>query len=287
MRTQLGAMECVLAELFDYAGMFPPAQLDLRRVLRDYHEYRRKGHAWALGCLVVSAPTLNTLLETVPDELVDLRLSGLASGADLEIVQQYLDRNLPIEMVELKLDSCEEVTRWHERLFSRVPLYVEIPMSYAACHWLDVIVNAGMHAKLRMGGVVAEAFPPVLQVAQILKMLADKKIAFKATAGLHHPLRARHPFTYHSDSPTGMMHGFMNLLCAAALVWFRGSAEEAAQLLDEQDPQAWHVTTAAIRWRHHTWTADQLQEVRERFLIRIGTCSFIEPIRDLEILGWL
>jgi hypothetical protein len=287
MKTQLGTMECALAELFDYAGMFPPAQLDLRRVLRDYHEYRRKGHPWVLGCLIVSAPTLNSLVETAPDELRDVRLSVLATSSDLETVQRYLDRNLPIEMIELKVANCEDITRWHERLFAQVPTYVEVPMGGALCEWLEAIGNANMRAKLRMGGVVAEAFPAAEQVVQDLETLAERKIAFKATAGLHHPLRSRHPLTYRPDSPSGIMHGFINLLCASALVWFGGSKDEATQLLEDQDPQAWQVTSPAIRWRNRCWTADQLQEVREQFLVRIGTCSFVEPIRDLEALGWL
>jgi hypothetical protein len=149
------------------------------------------------------------------------------------------------------------------------------------------MIVAGMRAKLRLGGVVAEAFPAAASVAAALKQLAKRRIAFKATAGLHHPLRSLQALTYEPDSPSGLMHGFMNLICASAHVWFGGEAEEAAQLLEEQDRQAWQVTTNSIRCRSWIWSADQIRQVRERFLIRIGSCSFTEPIRDLEALGWL
>ena len=151
----------------------------------------------------------------------------------------------------------------------------------------DAIADAGMRVKLRMGGMTAEAFPEAASVASTLKELSKRGLAIKATAGLHHPLRSRHPFTYREDSENGVMHGFVNLLCAAALVWFGGAKDEVVQLLEEQDSQAWRVTADAIYWRGRHWSANELREVRERFLKCVGSCSFAEPVRDLEALGWL
>jgi len=88
-------------------------------------------------------------------------------------------------------------------------------------------------------------------------------------------------------SETGMMHGFINLLCASALVWFGGEPDKAVELLEEQDPQAWRITTNTIQWRSSSWSAEQLRQVRVRFLISIGSCSFSEPMNDLVKLGWL
>src|SRR6201999_4000650 len=142
----------------------------------------------------------------------------------------------------------------------------------------DAIAEAGLHAKLRLGGVVAEAFPTTAQVAAMLNELFKRGLAFKATAGLHHAVRGRYPFTYREDSERGMMHGFMNLLCAAALVWFGGEEDEAVRILEEEDLLAFRVTEDAIRWHDWDWSADELREVRAHFLKSIGTCSFIEPI---------
>ncbi len=273
--------------LFDYAGMFQPAELDLRDAVRGYLEYRGGPHAWALGNLVLSAPQLGALQEEPQDARHDLRLSVLATMADLEMLQKYLDDGLPIKMIELKASKPDEIAHWKEKLFARVATYVEMPVESQDSRVLEAIHNTGLRAKLRMGGVVAEAFPTGASVAAILKRLAERRIAFKATAGLHHPLRSRHPFTYRQDSELGMMHGFVNLLCASALVWFGADEGEAEQLLEEQDPRAWQMSSDAVRWRSHQWSADQLREVREHFLISIGSCSFTEPMHDLEALGWL
>jgi hypothetical protein len=74
-------------------------------------------------------------------------------------------------------------------------------------------------------------------------------IPFKATAGLHHPVRR-------DDE-----HGFLNLLSAAVF-----GDEEAA--LAETEP-----------------AAEELAGVRQRLFVSIGSCSFREPIDDLTALG--
>ena len=152
---------------------------------------------------------------------------------------------------------------------------------------LDAIKERGARAKLRMGGVVAEAFPPAKAIAGMLQALAERHLPFKATAGLHHPTRSRHPFTYQADSAAGTMHGFLNLALAATLLHFGGTAGEALHILEEEDPQAWQVSDDAIRCRAFRWEAEQLRVMREQFFISIGSCSFEEPIRDLESMGWL
>ncbi len=116
----------------------------------------------------------------------------------------------------------------------------------------------------------------------MLKTLADLRLPFKATAGLHHPLRAKQALTYHPQSATGVMHGFMNLSAAAAVLFFGGDVEEASSLLAEEDPAAWKVSADSLRCRNQSWTADQLATLRRDFFLGIGSCSFEEPIHDLE-----
>jgi hypothetical protein len=83
------------------------------------------------------------------------------------------------------------------------------------------------------------------------------------------------------------MHGFVNLWCAAALLYADGDAEDARCVFSEEDPAAWHLAADGLRWRNWSWSADQLTSLRQNFFIGIGSCSFEEPIRDLKSLGWL
>jgi hypothetical protein len=121
----------------------------------------------------------------------------------------------------------------------------------------------------------------------MLTALAGRDLKFKATAGLHHPIRGCHPFTYEPDGETGIMHGFLNLFLAATDIYFGGTEDRAQQILDEQDPEAFRMTADTIGWRSFQWSAEQLRTVRGEFAISFGSCSFMEPLQDLERLGWL
>ncbi len=71
-------------------------------------------------------------------------------------------------------------------------------------------------------------------------------VPFKATAGLHHPLRAEQALTYAEGSPRGVMHGFLNVFGAAALLRAGAPADEALALLREQRPEALRFRPASI-----------------------------------------
>lgn len=287
MSAQLGIMEGALAGLFDYAGMFPPAELNLHAAVQAYREYQQGSHALALQCMVIHAKDLDLLESALREDVRDLQLSVVAAGDDLDAVWKHLDHGMPIKMIEIKAAEPSQVARLKKMLPAGVEGYVELPMHLQDMRLVDTVTDAGLYAKLRMGGVVVEAFPSTAVVAAMLSELFKRGLAFKATAGLHHAVRGRYPLTYREDSARGTMHGFMNLLSAATLVWFGGEEDEVAQQLEEEGLLAWRVTEHSIRWRDCDWSADELREVRRNFLKSIGTCSFIEPMRDVEALGWL
>ena len=119
--------------------------------------------------------------------------------------------------------------------------------------------------KIRCGGA---RVPPAEEVAAFVRRCRASGVAFKATAGLHHAY------------PTAAgEHGFLNLLAAAAF----GDEEAALQApagsfeLDEQ----------SFRWGGRTADADELARIRATLFHSIGTCSFFEPVGELEELGIL
>ena len=281
------AADIFLAGLIDYAGLYAPANLDMHSAVQSYLRYRQGRHEHALGRFIVDLSRAAELLAAAGDDLADLKVSLIApSNPDWGQVSSLLSAGLPIQAIEFKYTSLVDFKNLIPNVPRGVEAYVEVPFAAPDAAVLSAIADAGARVKLRMGGVVAEAFPSPRSVALMLVELARRRMPFKATAGLHHAIRSRHHFTYEYDSPAGLMHGFINLLCAAALVHFGGEAAEATRILEEQDPHAWRLTPGAIAWHFHHWTAGQLSEVRQRF-ISFGSCSFEEPIRDLEIMGWL
>ena len=146
---------------------------------------------------------------------------------------------------------------------------------------IDVLAARGLRAKIRTGGVTADAFPDAARVAGFNARCAERGVAFKATAGLHHPIRCIKPLTYEPDAPTGTMHGFVNVFMAAALV------NHAATILMETDARAFEFGDDAAAWRGHSIGTEDLTRIRNEFAISFGSCSFEEPVADLKELGWL
>jgi len=281
------AMETLLGGLIDYAGLYPPAGLDMRRAVENYFAYRSGRRAFALGRFIVDVNRIDELRAAARNELGNLRLSLIIpADQDATRVAELLGDGVPIESIETRPSDPRSIAEIRKSIPAKIEMYIEVPIDAANDDTLAAIADAGARLKLRMGGVVPGAFPPVESVAQVLGCLQRNQLPFKATAGLHHPLRSLHRLTYAADSPTGMMHGFINLICAAALVHFGGSMIEAVQILEEQDPGAWSLSTHSLSWRSRTWTVDQLSETRRQFM-SFGSCSFEEPIRDLEAMGWL
>ena len=282
------AIDCLLEGLIDYAGLFPPTSLDMHSALKNYLSYAHSKHAPALGRFLVDLIRLPELSHAAVDSVRGLRLSVIASPETVsESLQRLLDDGIPIEAIEIKTDRPPEIERIGQRIPASLAAYIEVPIGFPNSELFRAILDAGARIKLRMGGPTAEAIPSTQVIANMLKALAGHRIPFKATAGLHHPIRSRHPLTYEPGSPIGTMHGFINLVCAAALLHFGGEVSDAKKVLDEEDPGAWQVTRAAIGWRSHSWSTDQLRTVRQQFFISFGSCSFEEPLHDLEVLRWL
>jgi hypothetical protein len=159
------------------------------------------------------------------------------------------------------------------------PVYCEVPISA-----LDEVKAAGAFAKIRTGSVKPEGIPSVEEVAAFILACAERRLAFKATAGLHHPVRAKYPLTYELNAPRGVMHGFLNVFLAASFAWH--GDRDITPILAETDPKSF-LFDGRAHWRDRSLSVEQLREARANFAHAFGSCSFEEPIQDLESLGLL
>ena len=127
---------------------------------------------------------------------------------------------------------------------------------------LDEVAARGLRAKVRCGG---QRTPSVEELADFIRGCRSRGLVFKATAGLHH--------AYPTDSGE---HGFLNLLAAAVF----GNEEEALR----ERPPAFALGAESFRWRDQEALPARLADVRASFFHSIGTCSFFEPVEELEKL---
>jgi hypothetical protein len=132
---------------------------------------------------------------------------------------------------------------------------------------------------------VPEAIPDPGSLARFLEAFAAADVPFKATAGLHHPIRAEQPLTYEEDAPRAAMHGFLNVFAASAFARGGMKAPGLEEVLREADPEAFRLDEDALAWREKRVPTAELEALRNGFATSFGSCSFAEPVADLRSLG--
>ncbi len=240
------ARVALLRGLIDHAPLFPPASLALPDALAEDRRARESDAAFALGRLVWPASRLDELPETTRalSVVVD---GGFRPKGGIEAVEAvYRD-----DLSGLAGLAGE--------------VYVEIPVDAELDSRLDSVAGQGLRAKVRCGGAAA---PDVGELARFLRACRERRLPFKATAGLHRAVRR--------DGE----HGFLNLLAAVVF-----GEEEAA--LREDEASAFGLDVEAFRWRDRSAGAAELDRARRERLCSIGSCSFFEPIEELGALAAL
>lgn len=281
--TDLASIRALLEHSVDYAGTFPPASLPLGAALANYARERSGSEAWLLGRLVVSEGSLDQVETALPDQPPgEYRLSvvlGSDAPTQLARVMAFNERctgRARIASVEFPPAPPAEIAGLVRRVSNTLEAFFEAPVDADLETRLDAIAAAGAAAKVRTGGIKAGAIPSPASLAAFLYGCAQRGLAFKATAGLHHAVRSCYPLTYESGSPTAVMHGFLNVAVAAALAKTGASLTDIGDALDEPSAKAL-VRTATL---HNPGGV-------RHFFRSFGSCSFREPVDELARLNLL
>jgi hypothetical protein len=249
------SLRALLSNLIDYAGLYPPAGLPLAEVLDRYRRYRTSPESWMLNRLVLPA-----------SKLAEARLED---GWRVTLLVEGEPGELPPQVETIETRSPGKAKAW--------PTYCEAP--------LDQI--SGTFAKIRTGGVTPDAIPSAPEVAAFLHAAAGRRIPFKATAGLHHAIRAEHPLTYAPDAPRAVMHGFLNVFVAAVFARLDEPVSILVDVLEEHETKAFEFRAGELLWRGRRIGTSQIKAARLEFAHSFGSCSFEEPVHDLHELGLL
>jgi hypothetical protein len=290
----VSALRALLAGVVDYAGLFPPAGLDMMGAVQNYAAYRARDESWMLGRFVVPAARLDDFsrqLRALGEQGgPEWRLSALLGDdieADVERVRSFNREHggrACVDSLEAKLDSVDAIRRAALAVGREFALYAEIPVDGDVETLVGAAKEAGINTKVRTGGVTADAFPSVASVVRFIRCCIVGGVRFKATAGLHHAVRGEYRLTYDATAPTGSMFGFLNVMLAAGMMANGLSDADATQLLDERNGGAFTATPTTIRWRDATLDEEQARSMRDRVIASFGSCSFSEPIDELRAL---
>jgi hypothetical protein len=284
------AIEILLRSIVDYAGTFPPAKLSLAQSVSSYVRYRAGVHAWMLGRFILPAGKLPEFEELAPPVRagagtpwpLSLVLSSEAAS-EIDQIPRFNEKwagRAEIAAVEIPSLEPSKIGPVVDRLPDAVEAFLEVPIGPNLEATAAAIAAAGASAKIRTGGVIADAFPSSVDLARFMRACLEAKISFKATAGLHHAVRGRYPLTYDPDSPVAQMHGFLNV-CVAAAVVRQGEGSDAEEILEESSAQAFRFTPDGIAWRDRIIPAADLDETRRHFFRSFGSCDFQGPAEEL------
>lgn len=289
------ALRALLGGIVDYAGLFPPAALDMPAAVQSYVEYRASDESWMLGRFVAPAarlPQLDAALQSVGRTGTDLTVSAVAGddivadGSKVVAFNALAPEGRRVDTVEVRLSTRRSIADAASVARDGFSVFAEIPVAEDPAALIDAIAGAELNAKIRTGGVTVDAFPRAAQVVRFMTRCIHAGVPFKATAGLHHPLCGEYALTYAADVPRGAMFGFLNVFLTAAALRQGASEEDAVALLGERDPGAFTVTTDAVSWRGARLTTEALSETREQSAVAFGSCSFREPVNELRALGY-
>jgi hypothetical protein len=307
----MAAAHAAFSGLIDYAGLFPPAQLGMKEALAEYAAARNGPSAWLLGRFIVPESRIAELLNcrsesdggrlplsSIVDAGNDPRAwFGSLQATLVRVAALHDSGSVRVEALEIALPPLLSLRETYDATIGQyaaavaqaglrdLPSYIEVPRSDRRQALLPGAI-AAMHrhqlgAKLRCGGANADAVPAVLDVATFLAEARDEGVPFKATAGLHHPIRG-----YNEESGF-VMHGFLNLLVAAVLAKSGASLDDLIAVLEDDDATHFAFGSDKLAWNERTLSAELVAETRAQGFVSYGSCSFDEPVFDLRSLGMI
>ncbi|AFZ37735.1 hypothetical protein Sta7437_4262 [Stanieria cyanosphaera PCC 7437] len=287
------SLKALLGTIVDYAGLFPPAKLTLRDAIALYARYLQTSDQWMLGRFVLPLSQLQDLEKLVTDvnTIVNHWLLSviLSENWELELkqIQAFNYRNkIQIASVEFPILSPEEISRAIFLIPNEIESFFEIPLSENLETYLSVLKGTKASAKIRTGGLNVKAFPSVEQLCRFIFASAEVQVPFKATAGLHHALPGKYPVSYEPDSLSVAMQGFINVTLLAALVyWQKITQQEAVLVLQESSSESFQFQEDHITWNDKQLTTSEIKQSRQLFYRSFGSCSFQEPLDELESLS--
>ncbi|MBI3411865.1 MAG: hypothetical protein HY040_26330 [Planctomycetes bacterium] len=309
------ALRALLGGIVDYAGLFPPAQLPLEPAIRNYARYRTEPESWMFGRFIIPASKL-TELTPLGRELfrgqtpfcfsvlgrsgrndADFQAAVKQDLTDIEGFRETFGSNVLVEAYEVKLPTVKLADSALVNLIGTTAKLFKGDRERGAVAFfespntdrnsLDAVIGALARDhcsgfKLRTGGLEAGAFPAVDEVAHVLAACRSAGVPFKATAGLHHPVRH-----YNADVQT-KMHGFLNVFGGGCLAYAHKLSEmELQEIIADEDSTHFSIDQDGLRWKDLRVAMADIVQARRESVTSFGSCSFDEPRDDLRGMKWL
>lgn len=268
--------------LLDDAALFPPGNAPMGEALPAHRTHRASPRSVHVGPFLVSEARVAELRSVLareegePDPL-DVVVTVPGGADDVPGALDAVGADPALNLIGVEVAAAPgEVPKVTAQLRRHLPdgveAFVEISRQGRPRPDLEALLDTGHHAKFRTGGVKAEAHPTETELVASLHTAVELGLAFKCTAGLHRAVR-------HTTTEGFEQHGFLNVLLATAALLDGADTEETARVLADRDGPALARAATALG-------DTEAENIRATFR-SFGTCSIIEPLEDLVVLGVL
>lgn len=253
---------------------------------------------WSIAVAGRGGEDMIPFLEVLQQDLaaIDTFVEALGQSAEVDV----LEVKLPEAVIEQGSESVYELVERSSEVFASgapgVRPFYEIGFSAGGPETVFKTLSAlkkfndkwagdryrPAGAKIRTGGADATAIPSSNQLAFFISACCKLGLTYKATAGLHQPLR-------HADRAMGTeVHGFLNVFVAAVLAYAsKLPLQKIVTILECTKIRDFEFRGDGLICCGQHATIEQILAARQQGCVSIGSCSFDEPVEGLQKLRLL
>ena len=319
------ALRAFLEGLIDYAGLFPPARLDLAPAVEEFVGHFGGSESWMLGRFIVPAARFGDLLDRLPapGAAGPFRLAVLAGGGATE--REALDRILA------EAAALNDIGRRHAGKGAILAIETRLPRETLEAEDAEHVRDYADDFRAALAGSGLAGIPAFFEVASVARYpdadrdaavgLADAgeagpspRAGFKLRCGGPEPsdvpsagriarviaeCRDRgvplkctaglhQPLRAPAAAGRAERHGFLNVFVAAILAFARWiPLDEIEACVLEDDASSFRFDDDGVSWRKRDATTSEIERARRLFATGFGSCSFDEPREGLRHLRLL
>lgn len=298
------SVRTLLANSIDCAGLFPPTQLKMQEAVGNYRDYLAGADRWALGRFIVPVARLPELEYAVrglglpDDQSRAWRLSALGGpdlAGDVQLVTDFNDSwsklrtsEAPkIDTIELRVSTIQDIEQAAKPIPEGFRVYLEVLVNTDPDALVTAVGELGFKAKVRTGGVHPEMIPATGDLARFIECCHERHVPFKATGGLHHPIRCVDRLTGNRNGPSALMHGFLNLFLGATFCRLGMDSSALLSLLEEDNARSFRFEDTGVSWREYKAGLEEIRTARKESALAFGSWSLTGPLEGLRSLHLL
>lgn len=310
--------------LIDYAGLFPPAKLDLNTSFNNFLNYQSGKNSNMLSkfiCPVKLLPDLYQLFNRKTEMIQPIEISLIITGgenleafknslkSDLELRSKFIDETkssfkvnnfeykIPDEIIKNK--DHKEISELLKFISDNTGSDHEIKLSFFAESTLEGDWKSNIEFiadALEMHNENYDDTGFKLRTGGITKTAfpSSEQIAFAVGYCLKRNLEMKftaglhHPIRHFDIGLDTKMHGFINVFTAGIIAKRHNISEhEMIKLLEDESAENFRFTESGFSWNGYEIENEDIHFARSTFVKSYGSCSFDEPVDDLKKLNLL